>query len=131
MKKAILAMAAIALAAASAQAHHSFAMFDATKNLPLKGTVVQFQWTNPHSWVEIQVPDRKGTTRTWSIETSSPLVLKRNGWSRNAIKPGDQISIVVHPRKDGTFGGSLVSLTTAAGKTLLPAGVDDAPAARN
>lgn len=124
MKKLILAATAAACAMTAVQAHHSFAMFDATKSVTLKGTVVQFQWTNPHSWVELQVPDHKGGTRNWSIETSSPLVLKRQGWSRAVIKPGDQINIVIRPRKDGAPGGSLVSLTTPAGKTLLPAGND-------
>lgn len=124
MKKIMLVAAAAAIAVSAAQAHHSFAMFDATKAVTLKGTVVQFQWTNPHSWVELQVPDRKGTNRNWSIETSSPLVLKRQGWSRSVIKPGDPITIVIRPRKDGTAGGSLVSLTTPDGRTLLPAGND-------
>jgi len=124
MRKTMLAMAIAAIAVSAAQAHHSFAMFDATRSVTLKGTLVQFQWTNPHSWVELQVPDRKGASRTWSIETSSPLVLKRQGWSRSVIKPGDRITIVIRPRKDGAPGGSLVSLTTPDGRTLLPAGND-------
>lgn len=108
-------------AATAAHAHHSFAMFDATKTMTIKGTVTEFQWTNPHSWIELQVK-KKGKVQSWSFETSSPLNLKRNGWTKQSMKPGDTVSVTFHPRKDGEFGGSVVNVTTAGGKTLNPMG---------
>ena len=103
-------LAAAVLAAAPASAHHSFAMFDNNKNMTLEGTVKEFQWTNPHSWVQIMVKDASGKDVEWSVEAGSPNGLSRQGWSRHAAKPGDKASIVIHPLKDGTAGGSLVSM---------------------
>ena len=92
-------------------AHHSFAMFDNAKTMTLEGTVKEFQWTNPHSWVQIMVKDASGREVEWSVEGGSPNGLKRQGWKRTSIKAGDKAAIVVHPLKDGTSGGSLVSIT--------------------
>lgn len=100
----------ISLAVAPAFAHHSFAMFDNQKSLTLEGTVKEFQWTNPHSWVQLVVSDPKtGKDVEWSIEGGALNLLARQGWTRNSLKPGDKATIVVHPLKDGTAGGSLVS----------------------
>jgi hypothetical protein len=99
-------------AAAPALAHHSFAMFDNSKNVTLEGTVKEFQWTNPHSWVQLMVADpATGKEVEWSIEGGSPNGLARQGWKRTSLKPGDKASIVIHPLKDGTAGGSLVSVS--------------------
>jgi hypothetical protein len=106
----------------AALAHHSFAMFDANKTMTVKGVVKEFQWTNPHSWIELEVKN-KGKVQNWSFETSSPLNLKRNGWTKQSLKPGDTVSVSFHPRKDGGLGGSVVSVTTADGKTLSPMSV--------
>lgn len=96
--------------AAPAFAHHSFAMFDNQKSVTLEGTVKEFQWTNPHSWVQLVVSDPKtGKDVEWSIEGGALNLLARQGWTRNSLKPGDKATIVVHPLKDGTAGGSLVS----------------------
>ena len=117
---AVAALAATALTAAPALAHHSFAMFDNTKNVTLEGTVKEFQWTNPHSWVQLMVKDPSGKEVEWSVEAGSPNGLSRQGWTRHAAKPGDKASIVIHPLKDGTAGGSLVSMTVngeAVGRT--------------
>lgn len=108
--------------AVSAAAHHSFSMFDANRTVTVKGVVKEFQWTNPHSWIELEAK-RSGQVQNWSIETSSPLGLKRNGWSKQSLKAGDVVSVVIHPLKDGRRGGSLVSVTTADKRTLLPVGV--------
>jgi hypothetical protein len=115
----VLASAGLAVSAA---AHHSFSMFDASRTVTLNGVVKEFQWTNPHSWIELEAK-RNGQVQNWSIETSSPLGLKRNGWSKQSLKAGDEVSVVIHPLKDGRNGGSLVSVTTADKKTLLPVGV--------
>jgi len=106
----ILAAAAMAAAGATpALAHHSFALFDAQKSMTLEGRVKQFQWTNPHTWIQLMVVDAAGKEAEWSIEASSAITMSRQGWTRTALKPGDQVVVVIHPLKDGTRGGSLVS----------------------
>jgi Family of unknown function (DUF6152) len=95
--------------AGAASAHHSFAMFDNTQTKTLVGVVKQVQWTNPHIWVQVMVPDEKGGAATeWSIEGGSPNGLSRQGWRRTSIKEGDAIEITIHPLKDGTNGGSMM-----------------------
>ena len=96
----------------AASAHHSFAMFDAAQTKTLVGTVKQVQWTNPHIWVQIMVPDPKtGVAAEWSIEGGSPNGLSRQGWRRTSIKEGDAIEMTIHPLKDGTNGGSIMRAT--------------------
>jgi hypothetical protein len=93
----------------AASAHHSFAMFDQAQTKTLVGTVKQVQWTNPHIWVQVMVPDPKtGVAAEWSIEGGSPNGLSRQGWRRTSIKEGDAIEITIHPLKDGTNGGSMM-----------------------
>lgn len=99
----------------SASAHHSAAMFDTSKKLELKGTVKDFQWTNPHSFLHALVANKAGKLELWSIEMSSPVILSRVGWKPKTLKPGDQISMIVHPRRDGTRGGDLEEVTLADG----------------
>jgi hypothetical protein len=109
VSKTLLAVAAASLAAAPALAHHSFAMFDNQKTMTLEGTVKEFQYTNPHSWVELLVKDDSGKDVQWDIEGGSPNSLARNGWKRTSLKPGDKAEVTIHPMKDGSNGGSLVS----------------------
>jgi hypothetical protein len=112
VSKSVMALAGawVSLAAAPAFAHHSFAMFDNQKSVTLEGTVKEFQWTNPHSWVQLVVVDPKtGKDVEWSIEGGALNLLARQGWTRNSLKPGDKATIVIHPLKDGTTGGSLVT----------------------
>ena len=99
------------LIASGASAHHSFAMFDSQKNVTLNGTVKEFQWTNPHSWIQVMVKDASGKDIEWSIEGGSPNGLARQGWKRTSLKAGDKVAIVIHPLKDGTSGGSLVDVS--------------------
>jgi hypothetical protein len=94
-----------------AMAHHAFAMFDTNREITLDGTVKEFQWTNPHTWVQLLVKEPGGKDVEWSIEGSSPNNLSRFGWSRNSLKAGDKVQAVVHPLKDGSIGGSLVRIT--------------------
>ena len=108
---ALAGVAMVSLAAAPAFAHHSFAMFDNQKNVTLEGTIKEFQWTNPHSWIQLVVKDASGKEVEWSIEGGSPNGLSRAGWKRTSLKPGDKATAVIHPLKDGTNGGSLVSAT--------------------
>jgi Family of unknown function (DUF6152) len=97
--------------AGPALAHHAFAMFDTNREVTLDGTVKEFQWTNPHTWVQLLVKDASGKEVEWSIEGSSPNNLARFGWTRNSLKSGDHVQAVVHPLKDGSIGGSLVKIT--------------------
>ena len=107
-----VALGALGLALAGpAMAHHAFAMFDTNRELTLDGTVKEFQWTNPHTWVQLLVKDSAGKEVEWSIEGSSPNNLARFGWTRNSLKSGDRVQAVVHPLKDGSIGGSLVKIT--------------------
>jgi len=100
------------LVTAPAFAHHSYAMFDNEKTVVLEGTVKEFQWSNPHSWVQLLVPNAAGGADVeWSVEAGSPNGLERQGWSRHSAKPGDKAVIKIHPLKDGSTGGSLISMS--------------------
>jgi hypothetical protein len=107
-----LILAASAAASWPVGAHHSFAVYDRTKTVTIKGTVKNFQWTNPHCvvWVLVQ-PEGGGEPQEWSIETTSPGVLTRGGWTRNSIKPGDRVAVEFSPLRDGSHGGGLNSVT--------------------
>jgi hypothetical protein len=119
--KGALALAAVAgamLAAAPVQAHHSFAMFDRTKKVTVTGTVREFQWTNPHVFIELDVRDPSGASAKYSIEGGSPNMLFRSGWSNTSFKPGDKVTVVMSPLKDGRKGGVFIFATLADGSTL-------------
>jgi hypothetical protein len=120
MKTKLLAAGAALLLAlpAISMAHHSFAMFDNTKVTALKGTVREFQWTNPHSWVQLSVVNGDGVTEEWSLEALSPNVLSRMGWKRNSIKPGDKITAYFNPIRDGSHGGNLIKVELADGTVV-------------
>ena len=98
------------LGAGSASAHHSYAMFDISREVTVSGVVREFQWTNPHAWVELMVRDAGGKESDWSIEGASPNSLARFGWSRGSLKAGDHVQATIHPLKDGHPGGSLVRI---------------------
>jgi len=110
--------ALIGLMAGSALAHHSFAMFDRNKETTIAGTVEDFQWTNPHSWIELDVPNENGGVDKWSIELNSPNNLARQGWHSNSVKPGDKISVIIWPLRSGEKGGLFISLTLPNGQVL-------------
>jgi hypothetical protein len=114
-------LAVMVAAASPAMAHHSFAMYEPTKTLTLKGTVKTFQWTNPHVvvWILVQ-PDDGGAAQEWSLETTSPGVLTRAGWTRQSLKTGDRVSVTFSPLRDGSRGGGLNSVTLLdTGQTLV------------
>lgn len=106
------------LAATPASAHHSFGMFDLARRLTLAGTVKEFQFGNPHCFIQLMVLGQDGTPAEWSIEMGSPSHLIRHGWKVDTIKPGDKISVVINPVRDGGKGGSYVSATGADGKAV-------------
>ena len=116
------------LAAIPAWAHHSMAGFDRTKTVTLVGTVKQFKWANPHSWIEMDVPDGKGGSTDWNVEMTSPAVLIRAGWKSSVMKPGDKVTVMCHPQQSGEPGGIFVSVTLSDGRTLTDRPAAAAPA---
>jgi len=115
------------LTAGTAAAHHSAAMFDRDKQVSLTGTIVQFEWTNPHSWIQIDVPNDSGGTDRWSVECNSPNNLVRQGWKSTSLKPGDKVTIVIHPLRNGDKGGSFLSVTLPNGEVLTDPAYRAAP----
>jgi len=113
-----LAALALGLGAQAALAHHSFAMFDMTQEKTITGTVTDFQWTNPHSWIWVKVPTASGVAEKWGVEGMSPNFLERRGWKKDTLKVGDKVSIVIHPVKDGQHGGSFVKMTLPTGQVV-------------
>jgi Family of unknown function (DUF6152) len=112
-------LAGLALAyGAGAAAHHSFAMFDQTKSLPLKGTVHDFQWTNPHAFIDVDVANADGSVDLWKVELNSPNNLKRQGWKSSEMKPGDKVTVVIKPLRDGSKGGLFVAVTLPDGRVM-------------
>ena len=92
-----------------AAAHHSLALFDMTKSVRLEGTVKRFDWTNPHSWIFLEVTGPEAMVEQWTIELPSAGSLVRDGWNRNSVRPGERIVLQVNPLKNGQKGGSLES----------------------
>ncbi|HEX5280938.1 MAG TPA: DUF6152 family protein [Micropepsaceae bacterium] len=105
-----LALAAGLAASAPASAHHSYAMFSVDKRIAVEGTVKQFMWTNPHSWIRLEVMDQNGKQQDWNVEMGSLTILVNLGWTPKTLQPGDKIKLTVHPMKSGLPGGDFVSL---------------------
>lgn len=105
-------------AAAAVSAHHSSAGIDQTKSVTLNGTVKEFRWGNPHAWIDLDVPNDKGSIDTWSLEMTAPSFLLRAGWKSSTLKTGDKISVIARPMRDGSPGGLFVSVTLPDGRTL-------------
>jgi hypothetical protein len=112
-------MAAVLLLMASVplRAHHSGAMYEAQKTDTLQGTVRIFQWSNPHCWIQLLVP-KDGVTQEWSVEMGSTAELYRSGWRPGTVKPGDQVTIVVHVMRDGSPGAHFLSAVGPQGAPL-------------
>jgi hypothetical protein len=108
-------LAAAGLCAGGASAHHSFAPFDMQTEKTIEGDVVEFQWTNPHTWTWVNVTNEDGSMTRWGLEGMSPNFLGRRGWSRETLKPGDHVKIVIHPLRSGEPGGTFLRVTLADG----------------
>ena len=101
------------LAVDTAAAHHSPAMFDGTKEITLTGTVKEFQWTSPHCWIQMLVADAANPSAApveWGIEMDNPVGLSRHGWKPRSLQPGDKVTVIAHPLRDGSHGAQVVSV---------------------
>jgi hypothetical protein len=114
----MMALTGLFALAAPALAHHSFAMFAMDKNVTATGTVTDFRWTNPHSWMHVDIAGQGGATENWAIEMTSPNNLPNVGWRRSSLKPGDKVTVTYHPLINGKTGGSLVNVKLADGRVL-------------
>jgi hypothetical protein len=115
---------------AAVLAHHSTAMFEPERRVTLNGTVREFQWTNPHAWIQVTIQGADGTPAEWSFECGSPNSLSRLGWKPSTLKPGDPVEIVANPMKDGTHAGLMYTVTLADGRVLGPGAPSAAAPAR-
>src|SRR4030081_2285576 len=111
-----------AAAGVNVSAHHSFAPFDLSMEKTITGTVSRFEWTNPHSWIWVDVPNEKGGVDSWAVEGMSPNYLARRGWSKSTLKPGEKVTISVRPLRNGQNGGVFVRAQLADGRLLTQTG---------
>ena len=109
---------ALCIPAAPALAHHSMAMFDQTKTVTLSGTVKEFQWTNPHCYIQLMVKDASGRDVEWSLEMGAPMYLYAKGWRPSVLKAGMPIKVTINPLRNGDPGGVVLTATTADGKQI-------------
>lgn len=117
-RRRLLSMFVLCTSAASAWAHHSFAMFDSDNQIRLVGKVTEFRWQNPHVYIHLQAPDATGKMRHWTIECANPGILNRTGWKFNMIKAEDQLTVVVAPLRTGEPGALLKQLKLADGRVF-------------
>jgi hypothetical protein len=114
----ILAALLLASATFQASAHHSAAPFDMAKQVSLQGTVEKWVWANPHSWLYIRVAKADGSQEVWGLEAGSTGMLSRGGWSAYDMKPGDKVTVMVAPERDGKPIGLLNQVQLATGRVL-------------
>jgi len=126
---AVAGIATLAVYAIPAVAHHSFAMFDAAKTVILEGSVKEFQWTNPHAWIMLNVANQQGQAEQWAIELNGPSGLARDGWKPKTLAPGMNVSVTIHPLRDGTNGGQFLQVKLPDGTQMGRGGIAPAPAA--
>jgi hypothetical protein len=118
----IAGAALIALLGATAHAHHSVAAFDRANPATLAGTVKDFKYTNPHTWIYLMVPDGNGGERRWDLEGGSVNMVVRQGWTNKTVVPGMKVKLLIAPRKDGADGGEWLRLLEINGKPFTTAG---------
>jgi hypothetical protein len=116
----LVALLAVFSLVLQVRAHHSFSMFDQSKSVTVTGSVTKFEWTNPHVYIHVGVPDAKDAkvVKEWTIELGSPSILQQGGWKFSDVKVGDKITASLSPLRDGTTGGLLTQVTLASGKVL-------------
>ena len=116
--KILVALCLLSVMATSSLAHHSSAMFDKGIVRHVTATVLEFQWTNPHIWIQIDIENEDIDTGEWSIEGSGPNSLFRKGWRPNSFKPGDIIEIKFNPMRDGSQAGGFIGAKFEDGSTI-------------
>ena len=100
-------------------AHHAGTMFDETKTTELTGTVKEFQFTNPHAWIQVMVETKPGEApKEWSVEWGSPNQLSRQGIRPSTFKPGARVTMRIHPMRDGSAAGNFVAAKFDDGNTV-------------
>ena len=114
------AFVAMVLVTAPSFAHHSAVMFDENKEITIKGTVKEFQYTNPHSWLLVDVKNNDGTVTTWGFEAEGPSTLTRAGIHKSDFMTGTEITITGHPMRDGRPAASWIKATRGDGKEFDP-----------
>ena len=115
---ALAGLLGLAVAAPTAQAHHSFAMFDRTREVTVNGTVREFQWSNPHAYIQLTSRNAAGETVEWSLEMGSPMYLYARGWRPTTLKAGMPISVSINPLRNGQPGGVVLDVMDGAGKPI-------------
>lgn len=116
---------ALLVLSAAVFAHHGTSAYDTTKLTTVKGTVIEFQFINPHVIISVDAPDDKGKVETWVCEANSPNVLSRHGWDRDIIKKGDQITVVGNRPKNGATTLRLQKVVLSNGQELDPNSLQD------
>ena len=118
MRKLLLSLGALSMTASMAFAHHSGAMYADTTTVETDATVVGFQWTNPHSWIQVSYTDEAGATKEVDLELGSPIQLAQQGWRPRIVAPGDAVTVTFHPHRDGVASGFLYTIVLPDGQTL-------------
>ncbi len=114
----LAAAALVASATPSADAHHSMAMFDQTSEVVVEGTVRQFQWSNPHAYIQLVVEDEAGNPVEWSLELGSPVYLYARGWRPRTLRPGSEVRVRINPLRSGGPGGAVLDVTDMDGNAV-------------
>ena len=119
-KRIFLALTVLLTVSGVAYAHHGTEAYAMDKKVMLKGVIAQFEWTNPHSQVHLDVTDDQGNVTHWNFESQPPSILTHAGWTKNSLKPGDEVTLTFHPVKNGASVGVLMSVTLPDGTDLTP-----------
>ena len=114
----VLVVASMAITIPTAMAHHSGVEFDTTRVVELTGTIKEFQFKNPHTWIQVVVPDQKGGSVEWSLEWGSPNALGRQGYRPTSFPVGAKVTVRINPMKSGSAGGAFIGAKLEDGKTI-------------
>jgi hypothetical protein len=122
---------AICACPGAALPHHTYSMFDTSRQLAVSGVVAKFEWKNPHTylWVYVASTTNPGKFDIWAFENGSPSLLASRGWSKASAKPNDQVTVTYAPLRDGKPGGHCLKVTLASGRSLECVGFGSAPVA--
>jgi len=115
---AAVVLAAVVVQAVPVQSHHSNVAYEVTKVITVTGVVKEFQWVNPHTWLNVIVDDGKGSKVTWAAEGRAPSILLRAGWTRSSLKAGETVTVDMSPAKDGSHTAIIARVTKADGTIL-------------